>query len=214
MACMRFAKRSHLVAVLFLAACVEGASGSSGAGEASIDLRVTGGLAGVDYAIFVDGTAGTIVGGSCSAGCDFESGQILRVLSAEQVSHLTNLFLAAGVHALDGRDFGIRCCDQFHYDLTFEDAGGSSSVRGSSEALPADLRHAIGELLALVSGSARTAVIRPIEWEFPPTTGGTTVIQSGGGTLIQSGGGTLIQSGGTVSSRTSSSSVETLRSLR
>jgi hypothetical protein len=155
-------------------------------------------LAGVDYAIFVDGTAGTIVGESCSAGCDFESGQILRALSAEQVSHLTNLFLAAGVHALDGRDFGIQCCDQFHYDLTFEDAGGSSAVRGSSEALPADLRHAIGELLVLVSGSARTAVRPPIGYEFPPTTGG----------------GTLIGSGGTVSSRTSFNSIETLSPLR
>jgi len=136
-------------------------------GSALIRLHVTGGFAGVDYTLFVDGPGGTVVGESCLSGCDFRDGAILATLSRDQAAFLATLFLDANIHALNGMDFGTRCCDQFHYDLTYEDRKGTSALRGSSEALPLDLRDAVEQVRGLMAGDLPILVApntRPEKW--------------------------------------------------
>jgi hypothetical protein len=126
-----------------LGGCLEGSTGPEAEETPEILLRVSGGFAGVDYAILVDGPQGEVIGESCVAGCDFEAGQILHGLSADQIADLAALFLESGIHGLNGTDYGTECCDQFHYDLIYTDDSGSSQVMGTSEAFPADLREAV-----------------------------------------------------------------------
>jgi hypothetical protein len=141
-------------ALLFsLAECLESSTGPEGSGPARIRLHVTGGFAGVDYTIYMDGPGGVVVGESCVAYCDFQDGDVLQTLSRDQAVYLTGLFLEAGIHSLDGTDFGYECCDQFHYELIFRDGDGTSTVRGSSQVFPGDLRNAVGQIHGLASGT-------------------------------------------------------------
>jgi len=159
-----------LIAVpLLLSGCLESSTGLAGSGVARIRLRVTGGFAGVDYALYVDGPGGTVVGESCVSGCDFEDGAILETLARDQAAYLAGLFVDAGIHSFDGSDFGVRCCDQFHYDLTYEDGDGTSSVRGSAEAFPPDLRDAISKVHGLLSGVTPIVVAPSTSPEKWPT---------------------------------------------
>jgi hypothetical protein len=151
--------------------CLSNSTGPTGSGEARIRLHVTGGFAGVDYTFLVDGPAGTVVGESCAAGCDFQPGEILQTLSRDQSEYLAGLFLEAGVHSLDDRDFGLRCCDQFHYDVTYEDGVGVSLFRGSSEALPGGLRDAVSRVHGLFLGTIPIVVspqTKPQRWPSDP----------------------------------------------
>jgi len=147
--------------------CLESSTGPAGSGEARIRLHVTGGFAGADYTVFVDGPGGTVVGESCLNLCDFQDGDILHTLSRDQSAYLAGLFLDAGIHSLNGTDFGNECCDQFHYDLTYEDGAGTSTVKGSSEALPGALREAVSQVQALASGTLPIVVdhqTEPDKW--------------------------------------------------
>jgi len=84
--------------------------------------------------------------------CDFSVGETLQTLTAEQVDYVWSLFRDADVHAFDGEDFGVECCDQFHFDLDYRDSRGRSRVLGSSEALPLELRSAVSTVVGMVSG--------------------------------------------------------------
>ena len=97
-----------------------------------IRLQVTGGLPGADYTISLDGLSGEVRGESCLSFCQFEAGDVLRTLTPEQVDHVQGLFLNAGIHALNGTDFGNECCDQIHFDLAYRDEKGVGTVRGTS----------------------------------------------------------------------------------
>ena len=118
-----------------------------------IRLRVTGGLAGADYTVALDGNTGSLKGESCINLCGFQPGETLQNLTSQQVAYIRGLFQNAGVLALDGEDFGTQCCDQFHFDLAYSDPSGRSRVKGSSEALPHDLSVALGVLHGMVSGT-------------------------------------------------------------
>ena len=117
-----------------------------------ITLQVSGGFAGVGYAVRLDGADGRLVGVSCTMICEFTPGEVLAILTPEELQHLLGLFRSAGIHDLDGMDYGTQCCDQFHYDLLYRDEAGEASVRGSSEAFPEKLRDALSSLAALVNG--------------------------------------------------------------
>lgn len=147
---MSYRIASALVIAFFPLGCLDGPTNLADLGELEIGLRVTGGFAGVDYTILVDGAQREVVGESCISGCDFETGAVLHGLTDDQLSYLEYLFQEADVHDLDGTDFGVQCCDQFHYDLTYSDVSGESRVKGSSEALPPDLREAIGAVAGFV----------------------------------------------------------------
>ena len=139
---------------LFLVqACLQDPLSLSGGGDMEIRLRVTGGLAGADYSILLDGDAGSLVGESCINLCDFDQGDVLQVLVREQVDYIWSLFEEANIHGLDGEDFGTQCCDQFHFDLRYSDTRGRSEVKGSSEALPQALKVAVGTLQGMASGT-------------------------------------------------------------
>lgn len=128
---------------IVLLGCLEGSTGPVRGGPPEIHLRVTGGVAGVDYSILVDGPMGQVVGEECISGCAFEAGDILQGITADQVGYLAELFQEAGIVELAGTDFGNECCDQFHYEVTYSDDSVLSEVAGSSEALPPTLLEAI-----------------------------------------------------------------------
>lgn len=136
-------------------------SGSPGDGyrdvaETRLELEVSGGIAGVDYAFVVDGASGEVRGLRCRDHCPFGAGETIAVVSAAQVETLAGMLLDAGVLTLDRSDFGNECCDQFHYVITYSDGTVEGSARGSSEALPEDLRAAVATLHGLAHG------IRPV----------------------------------------------------
>jgi hypothetical protein len=159
---------SVLAICLLLSACVQGTLAPSSGVEPEILLHVTGGIAGVDYTLLVDGPQREVVGKICVNGCDFEADQILHGLTDGQVESLADLFIGAGIHELDGTDFGEECCDQFHYDLSYTDRAGTANIRGTSEAIPLDLREAISVVAGFGSGFFPIVVDQGAElWEWP-----------------------------------------------
>lgn len=98
--------------------------------EVTITLGVAGGFAGVSYTISVDGAEREVVGVSCESFCSFVPGEVLLPLSAEQIAALAGALEEAGVMVWDGRDFGVECCDQFQYDLTYVRDGRSVHLVG------------------------------------------------------------------------------------
>jgi hypothetical protein len=120
--------------------------------DVAITLSVSGGFAGVEYTIEVDGAAGAVRGVSCVAICDFEAGQVLAALSREQVEALSRRLDQTGVMGLDGQDFGLECCDDFHFELTYARGDESSRVRGGGANYPQDLAVAVGLIHGLKEG--------------------------------------------------------------
>jgi len=162
-----------LISVLafFLQACIEDPVTVSGGGEMEIRLHVTGGFAGADYVVFLDGTSRSLVGESCITLCDFTEGEVLQSLTPDQVAFVWAQFEEANIHALDGEDFGVQCCDQFHYDVDYRDSRGRSRVQGSSEVLPQGLKVAVGTLQGMVSGVLPVIVnfdTNPTGWPQDP----------------------------------------------
>jgi len=118
--------------------------------EIYIEVHVTQGLAAADYKFAVDGASGTVRGISCVRLCQFQPGQVLMHLSAAQVVNLAGLLIDAGILEHAGTDFGVQCCDQFHYAVDFRDGDRRSTVTGSTEAFPEDLRVALGYVTELL----------------------------------------------------------------
>jgi len=144
-------------ALLFLGfgpqACLQDPLAAPGGEGMQVLLHVTGGFAGADYTVLLDGEARSLVGVTCISLCDFDDGETLQSLTEEQLEYVWTLFRDANVLALDGQDFGVQCCDQFHFDLDYRDGEGRSRVKGSSEALPNELKTAIATVQGLVSGT-------------------------------------------------------------
>lgn len=155
---MKTLVRCVILLPLLMTACLQGSTGPEGSVIPEIRLRVTGGLAGVDYELLVDGPRREVLGESCVSGCDFQEGELLHGLTTHQASYLGRRFREAGIHQLHGTDFGTQCCDQFHYDLIYKDPGGESRVRGSSEVIPEALRKAIEAVAAFAEGQAPIVV--------------------------------------------------------
>ena len=159
------------VFLLLLQACIQDPVSVSVGGEMEIRLHVTGGFAGADYVVFLDGASSSLVGVSCVNFCDFVEGEILQSLTPEQVDYVWTLFHEADIHALDGEDFGVQCCDQFHYDVEYRDPEGRGRVRGSSEVLPQGLKTAVATLHGMVSGTVPVIVnfdTNPASWPQDP----------------------------------------------
>ena len=144
-----------IASALFWAAlmgCTQTPVGSEPSRDMEVRLQVSGGFAGVNYSVFLDGPSGVLVGESCGSGCSFEAGDVLETLTGEQVDHIRALFEDAVIHLLDGQEF-IQCCDQFFYDLSYEDARGTSRVLGNPGAFPPALDLAVTTLHGLVWGT-------------------------------------------------------------
>jgi hypothetical protein len=129
-----------------------------------IEVRVSGGIASVDYTYAVDGDESVVRGIVCNSGCDFEPGEVLAGLTPAQVLYFAELLADAGVILHDGVDFGVECCDQFHYAIDYRDGELESSVRGSTGALPNGLAGAVAELDLLLQGVLPIV----IDWDSQP----------------------------------------------
>jgi hypothetical protein len=116
-------------------------------------MRVTGGFAGVDYTVVLDGPTGTLRGEECAGDCLFEPGDVLQILHRDQVRYISSLFLEAGVHKMEGVDFGNTCCDFFHVEVTFRHAAGVGSFQGHTPNLPPHVQAAVAALHGLVGGT-------------------------------------------------------------
>lgn len=161
---MKHLRLSAAPFLFLLSACLEGSTGPPGTEVPVIETRVSGGIAGVDYTLRVDGPRREVVGLECISGCDFQEGEILHGLTRDQAAYLASLFRDAGVHQLDGTDFGTQCCDQFFYHVTYLDSEGESSFGGSSELLPQDLREAV----SIVAAYARDVVPVVVDMDTRP----------------------------------------------
>ena len=128
--------------------------------EVTITLSVSGGFAGVDYTVVVDGAAGEVRGGPCSAHCAWQPGDVLMGISDEQVGALAAEIEGADIFALNGRDFGDSCCDIFHYVLTYERGDRSATVEGTDDRFPARLAATARVVSAMAQGHS-PAVVAP-----------------------------------------------------
>lgn len=128
-----------LAPALALWAC-EGETPLRPGGEAvEFVLRVSGGLAGAEYTLRVDGMNQVLEGVSCSSVCDFENGEILTGLSPDQILELRDLALEAGLPFTGDRNYGTGCCDFFVYDLRFTRGDEQARVVGDATTLPEPL---------------------------------------------------------------------------
>jgi len=100
----------------------------------SILVEVSGGIAGADYA-FERTPENALLGVRCNALCDFAAGDTLHVLSELQTGLLT-LALGDLDEAPTTRDYGVPCCDQFGYRITFADGADRVTVSGAASTLP------------------------------------------------------------------------------
>lgn len=121
--------------LLLMAACNETPTAAQNS-DAIISLDTTGGFAGVDFAVLVDGPAGEVIGQRCTSFCDWENGDVLAEVTPEAIRELEQKFDAIGFLEGQDDDFGEECCDQFRYELTFERLGESRTISGTSEKLP------------------------------------------------------------------------------
>jgi len=163
--------RLSLLLALSLSGCLQDPVSLSSGRSLEVQLRVTGGVAGVDFTLSLDGSSGVLRGVSCVNQCDFQDGEVLQTLSEEELDHLRSLFDAARIRALDGQDFGSSCCDHFHADLDYRDDRGASTVRGSLDKLPESLRLAVATLQSMASGTHPVIVAfetDPLTWPRDP----------------------------------------------
>lgn len=151
-------------AAVTLGACSSDPTAPSPSEDVQIRLHVTGGIAGVDYAIVVDGGTLSVLGESCVNGCSFETGQTIMGVSREQVDSWAVDLLAAGILELDGTDYGNECCDRFHVSLTYSDGLAESTIRGTSDLMPKEMQAVVGELAGLAVGTLPVL----IDWDADP----------------------------------------------
>lgn len=132
-----------------------------------VEARVTGGLAGIDYTVGIDGQTGNVIGVSCVAHCSFEDGQVLLRLSDEHLTRVLETVFATGIRS-GGRDYGDGgCCDQIGSSLTWTEPGISNTITGSTTTLPDEVGRAVDAVVGFASGHHPVTVdfsTTPNEW--------------------------------------------------
>ncbi|MGD2123861.1 MAG: hypothetical protein PVJ76_19075 [Gemmatimonadota bacterium] len=119
--------------------------------EAQIRIQVTGGFAGVDYSVGLDGNTGTVLGLGCVAHCGFVAGEVLGELDTSTVGHVFERVERARLDLIDGRDYGTFGADFFHLEFrVVYDSGEDYSVRGTDVLLPEPVQEVATLLLASV----------------------------------------------------------------
>lgn len=119
--------------------------------EVTITLSVSGGIAGVQFGVVVDGAAGE-ARLSCSNFCAVGGGEAVIPLSPEQVGDLARRLDEVGVIAMGDRDFGNSCCDMFGVALTYQRGARSARLQGSQNLWPLELSSVIQLLSGLALG--------------------------------------------------------------
>jgi hypothetical protein len=120
--------------------------------DVQIVLAVSGGIAGADWQLTIDGRRARIVGDRCreSIGCDWSAGEVLAPTQESQLLALAREFIEGGFLDLDETDYGTECCDQFGYELTYVDRDDAKKVLGSDGTLPDAVLELVGEVLTFV----------------------------------------------------------------
>jgi len=133
-----------LALTLFLVAGCGSPTGPDSGDTVEIMLAVSGGIAGIDWQLTVNGAEGRIVGDRCAGqpGCDWTAGDILATFDATDLIGLATEFTRRGF--FDGpADFGTECCDQFDYVLSYRDDDEDRTVTGSDARIPQNIRDLI-----------------------------------------------------------------------
>lgn len=119
----------------------------------AIVLRVTGGLAGADFTLNVDGERRALEGLECVSLCDFERGEVLAGLSPQQILDLRDLALDGGLGVIESRSYGTECCDRFLYDLRYSQGGHQAHVVGDAATLPDPLARLAQRIRGMAQGT-------------------------------------------------------------
>lgn len=143
------------VIVLCGAGGCEGPTAPEDSQNVRIVLAVSGGFAGVDWQLTLDGRTARIVGDRCRGAldCDWEDGEVLAATDADQLLALARRFVETGFLELPRTDYGTECCDQFGYELTYADADDRKTVLGSDGTLPTSVLDLVGEVRQFVTAA-------------------------------------------------------------
>jgi hypothetical protein len=143
----RSACRAILVAAVFLASSCDDATGPPPASEVRITVATTQGIAYADYEWTLNGSLRGFVGGHCESMCDWTEGEMLGHVTGDRVRQLAAGFRDPDFLRRSGGDYGVQCCDQHYYVITYTDSEGTVTVRGSSGALPPEVKEPVDALL-------------------------------------------------------------------
>lgn len=140
------------VAILCGAQACNSPTAPDRAQDVRIVLSVSGGFAGADWQLTIDGRRARIIGDRCreSIGCDWAAGEVLAPTEESRLLALAREFIEGGFLDLDKTDYGTECCDQFEYELTYVDSDDAKMVLGSEGTLPDVVLELIGEVLTFV----------------------------------------------------------------
>lgn len=149
----RFTVVLGLIALVGADRCVV-ATAPVDAANVRIVLAVSGGIAGVDWQVTIDGAGGRVVGDRCRdrIACDWDPGDVLGSVTDAEVVGLADRFFEARFFSGDA-DHGVECCDQFEYALTYEDEDEGRTVTGSDGTLPDRIRELVAEVRAFVESA-------------------------------------------------------------
>lgn len=152
---IRLGPLPYLTLLIGLTACTSSVSGPEPVGEVSLDVHVTGGLAGVDYRLTVDGRD-RLVRLECSTICPPLAAPLAPVVVALSEAQWYDLVLEvarSGLPTLGIRDYGSTCCDFFHVVVRYEDDRHLSRASGDAETFPDALAALTDRLFALRDGT-------------------------------------------------------------
>lgn len=125
----------------------------------TIELGVSGGIAGQSFRFRVDGDAGEVRGVECVSFCSFSPGELIAVVSRAQVTELARALEDADVFAHAGT-WPTPCCDQIEVDLLYSRGDRTARVEGSTAEIPTMLAAAVARVMALGRGSV-PAIVAP-----------------------------------------------------
>ena len=149
---LKNSRKSRTVALVafLLAGCTSNAVGPGPTSDLQIRVRTTGGIAGVDFTVLVDGASSTVVGESCVAGCDFVSGETLAAVTESRIREWAERLVEGGIVQENGRDYGSGCCDRFQATLEYIDGAQESSVQGTTDLMPQAFQDVVSEISQLL----------------------------------------------------------------
>lgn len=133
-------------------------SGPADPDQVVLDVRVTGGIAGVDYRIRIDGTDRE-VDVTCASGC-FSSYQPFLALTSAQWTDLLDEVFRAGIPDMGSRDWGGSCCDFFFVEIGYRDGERRANVSGDDTTFPPAVAALARRLIQLNEGIV-PALVRP-----------------------------------------------------
>lgn len=157
-------RHSSVVPALFVAlafgtvGCSSSLSGPTDLDEVSIEVHVTGGLAGIDERIEISGRD-RAVDITCTGSCT-GANEVALALTGLQWQDLVDEVFRSGLPQMGERDFGTECCDFVEVEITYEDGDRRAVVAGDANTLP-DPVAALAQRLTALRQATVPALVRP-----------------------------------------------------